>query len=201
MISISESLQRVHKEIKIGETLIHFPYEPYEQQITYIKAGMKKKPLQKSKPFLVVEALNTKQNALLQSPTGTGKTLCLLTACLGWLKNYRETHRKQGTSRQFSSEPSLADGEEFPVKIIYSSRTHSQIKQVMRELSKTCYRPKTAILGSRDQFCVNNDFNIYRGSQLNSCCKKARTQDKSCKYYEELQKCTFQQNESFSNLF
>ena len=51
-----------------------FPYEPYKPQIEYMKA--------------VIQALNRSQNALLQSPTGTGKTLSLLCACLAWLEVY-----------------------------------------------------------------------------------------------------------------
>jgi len=47
---------------------ISFPYEPYKPQVEYMKA--------------VIKALNGKKNALLQSPTGTGKTLSLLCACL-----------------------------------------------------------------------------------------------------------------------
>jgi len=84
----------------------------------------------------------------LQSPTGTGKTLCLLCATLGWLDHYR---------RKFIENPSKAKDYK-PVKILYSSRTHSQIKQVIKELKQTCYRPITCILGSRDQLCIKTDF-------------------------------------------
>lgn len=61
----------------------------------------------------VIKGLNNGENALLESPTGTGKTLSLLCATLAWLKNCREKMESSGKN--------LLD---IP-RIIYTSRTHS----------------------------------------------------------------------------
>jgi regulator of telomere elongation helicase 1 len=42
---------------------VHFPFKPYACQETYMTK--------------VLDALHLAENALLESPTGTGKTLCL----------------------------------------------------------------------------------------------------------------------------
>uniref|UniRef100_A0A671QI07 Regulator of telomere elongation helicase 1 n=1 Tax=Sinocyclocheilus anshuiensis TaxID=1608454 RepID=A0A671QI07_9TELE len=42
-------------------------------------------------------------------------------------------------------------------KIIYASRTHSQLTQVINELKNTSYRPKICVLGSREQLCINQE--------------------------------------------
>jgi regulator of telomere elongation helicase 1 len=49
---------------------VDFPFDAYECQLIYMEK--------------VLEALQTGSNALLESPTGTGKTLCLLCATLAW---------------------------------------------------------------------------------------------------------------------
>ena len=58
---------------------IEFPFNPYPCQIDYIDS--------------VISALNKKWNAMLESPTGTGKTLCLLTSTLSWARANRETFK------------------------------------------------------------------------------------------------------------
>jgi regulator of telomere elongation helicase 1 len=52
---------------------IYFPFKPYQCQVEYMTK--------------VLRALKNNENALLESPTGTGKTLCLLCASLAWLQN------------------------------------------------------------------------------------------------------------------
>ena len=41
----------------------------------------------------VIKAVNEGQNALLESPTGTGKTLSLLCSAMAWLNKYREANQ------------------------------------------------------------------------------------------------------------
>ncbi|PIN10824.1 Helicase of the DEAD superfamily [Handroanthus impetiginosus] len=77
---------------------------------------------------------------------------------------------------QYSDEElSQSQSSKFP-QIIYTSRTHSQIKQVIQELKRTNYRPKMAVLGSREQLCIHEQVSILRGkAQTNACqalCKK-----------------------------
>ena len=76
--------------------------------------------------------------AALESPTGTGKTLCLLCSTLAWVNKMRRENKFFGS-------------------IIYTTRTHSQITQAISELQKTCYEPKLAILSSREFSCINNE--------------------------------------------
>ena len=65
-------------------------------------------------------------------------------------------------------------------QIIYASRTHSQIKQVCRELGKTAYRPNMVVLGSRDQMCIHES--ISKEPNKNEGCRIA-VSTKSCSYY------------------
>jgi regulator of telomere elongation helicase 1 len=76
--------------------------------------------------------------------------------------------------------------------IIYASRTHSQLAQVIRELKSTKYRPRMAVIGSRQQMCVHKDVRTLTGAAQNAACR-ARTASRSCAHHNELE--SFQMRE------
>ena len=219
---------------------IEFPFEPYECQKEYMSK--------------VLLALREGKNALLESPTGTGKTLCLLCACLAWresLKGAIATDQDVGGGNradQHAVAPAPAQTGTFPLPsrsgpapppdpnmpqslidmlssersnlpnaaapasgrpssdpapsvaatsngsrpslptIIYSSRTHGQLAQVMKELRNTSYqdRVQSTVLASRQQTCIHPKVSkLTNGSQANNACKSLVSKRK-CNYHNQL---------------
>ncbi|GJM94023.1 hypothetical protein PR202_ga10634 [Eleusine coracana subsp. coracana] len=150
---------------------VDFPFDAYDCQITYMDR--------------VLESLQQGKNALLESPTGTGKTLCLLCASLAWRRSFGEFLRggrggggggasQPSSSQQLEESPSQHRSatqlqSPYPV-IIYASRTHSQLRQVIKELKATSYRPKMAVLGSREQMCIHDEVRTLCGRAQNNAC-------------------------------
>ncbi|KAF3515488.1 hypothetical protein DY000_02062050 [Brassica cretica] len=127
---------------------VDFPFEAYPSQITY---------------------MDRKCHALLESPTGTGKTLCLLCANLAWRKSLGSFSTRKDRNNDSDPQMSQSGGGGFPT-IVYASRTHSQLRQVIKELKRCSYRPKMLVLGSREQLCVNEEVNSLRGKALSNAC-------------------------------
>ena len=163
-IQIDSSLISKQVKLNILGIEVYFPYQPYENQILYMQK--------------VIEALKKNCFAGLESPTGTGKTLCLLCASLAYLKHIREELKKESDNHSMNEE----NKKRQPV-IFYTSRTHSQIANAIKELKKTVYRPINAVISSREQSCVNEFLNNFNGGLLNIKCKYA-VKKGECKYFK-----------------
>jgi len=64
-------------------------------------------------------------------------------------------------------------------KIVYASRTHSQLSQVVRELKRSAFRPRVVILASREQLCVHPKVSKLSGQQQGYACR-ARCRERKC---------------------
>jgi len=195
-------------EYNVRGVPVAFPFEPYPSQLVFMDR--------------VVEALQAPQrNALLESPTGTGKTLCLLCAALAW-REMQKAHLqaeqlgltpataqgaamlKKLTAGAVGEEKAWLGGREVPAsapaagpnpasfapqmacRIIYMSRTHGQLSQVVRELRNTAYRPNISVLGSRAQYCVHHDVKkVPAGQKQNAQCQKL-VGTQSCQFHRNV---------------
>lgn len=171
---------------------VSFPFEPYDVQIAYMEC--------------VIQSLQNNTNAVLESPTGTGKTLCLLCSSLAWLLvkkaqlqmnaqvgNFAEHINFSGALRDNlktgagSGKAKDNTGWGMP-KIIYSSRTHSQLTQAMKELKRSSYRHvKASILGSRDQMCIHPEVSKETNNvnKVHMCQLKVKT--RTCHFYNNVE--------------
>lgn len=66
-------------QITIGGVKLKFPKKPYPCQISMMDK--------------IIRGLQRKQNCLLESPTGSGKTLSLLCSTLAWQRSEKENIR------------------------------------------------------------------------------------------------------------
>ncbi|MCL7034751.1 hypothetical protein MKW94_004203, partial [Papaver nudicaule] len=158
---------------KIKGIDVDFPFEAYDCQIVYMEK--------------VIESLDNKCNALLESPTGTGKTLCLLCATLAWRKSLGKFSTGVSAAKRNKDDmPGSQPCKQINLPtIVYTSRTHSQLHQVIQELKRTNYRPKMTVLGSREQLCIHDDVRLLQGkAQTNAChsiCKQ-----RQCKHQRQV---------------
>jgi DNA repair helicase Rad3 len=137
----------------------------------------------------------------LESPTGTGKTLCLLCATLAWRRDYERKANAQARSESGAASAAgttagtthidsfMTDKDRKRVipKIVYASRTHSQLAQVVKELKNTAYKPKMCLLGSRQQLCVDRDVSQLQGTAQNQRCR-AKVETRRCEYHRNVDK-------------
>ncbi|KAK8886016.1 hypothetical protein M9Y10_041475 [Tritrichomonas musculus] len=126
-----------------GNIEVKFPYEhPYEAQKLLISSSLK--------------AFIKGDNALLESPTGTGKSLALLSSSLSYLEQNPQVTR-----------------------IFYTSRTHIQLQQLVGELKKLPYFPRFSILASRRHLCIVDE--VVKSASPDYECRKV-CEENGCIY-------------------
>ncbi|KAK2850793.1 hypothetical protein Q5P01_007069 [Channa striata] len=176
--------------LNLRKVAVDFPFPPYDCQRDYMER--------------VIECLQRKVNGVLESPTGTGKTLCLLCATLAWRENFKDSisarkiAERLGGEEMFPKTPlsswgtAATDGDtptyytDVP-KIIYASRTHSQLTQVINELKNTSYRPKVCVLGSREQLCINQEVMRQESNHVKVHMCRGKVSTRSCVYYNNVE--------------
>lgn len=169
---------------------VHFPFEPYEVQRAYMEK--------------VIICLRDGTNGVLESPTGTGKTLSLLCSSLAWIRTRQSEMKLNMQKMQAEQQKQLSAGTGAGAaaamagelanvmgnannwgvpKVIYASRTHSQLNQAMRELKRTAYaNMRAVVLGSRDQMCIHPDVMREEGNsnKVNMC--KLKVHARTCSF-------------------
>lgn len=142
---------------------IQFPYEnPYNAQ----KAIMAN----------ACRAFSLQKNALLESPTGTGKSLALLASALAFQQSEYEKKPKESYYMPDLDEPQPFNG---PVRVFYTSRTHQQLNQVVKEFKRLQYNPQMSFLASRSNLCLFEPV-----SKSNNVDYQCRSQRHNCPYAE-----------------
>lgn len=107
--------------VKIDNVEVLFPFEkPYQCQVSMMES--------------VVQCIREGKHGLIESPTGTGKTLSILCAAVAAVQKSRTEYIIRQANRKASSGDTTAgedeeskggEGGEAAMTIIYCTRTHS----------------------------------------------------------------------------
>ncbi|VDN10206.1 unnamed protein product [Dibothriocephalus latus] len=132
--------------IQVGSIPVEFPYNPYPCQVAYMQS--------------VIDALNERRHAILESPTGTGKTLCLLCASLAWLDYIRA--QQQLTAL-------IAWDTPHPTPEAFHSAAYSS--------------HRIGVLGSRDQLCLLPEVSQLESNSAKVYQCRLRVTTRTCDFY------------------
>lgn len=79
----------------LGMTEFSFPFEPYDIQISLMRS--------------ITSCINEEKIGILESPTGTGKSMSIICATLSWLERF-EMERKRNLEEQLKAVEEVGKG-------------------------------------------------------------------------------------------
>lgn len=131
-------------------------------------------------------AIQEKSVALLESPTGTGKTLAALLAAIYYLEDSFDVPagvlpEVEAVLREIYQKRNKV--------VIYGCRTHEQIEQVLSEAKRIhqasglCF--SAVAFGSKNMTCIHPF--VRKACDINNACRLAR-EKKKCTFYNEVRK-------------
>ena len=142
-----------------------------------------RKPYSIQKSFIsdLVDAFNENRVGFFESPTGTGKSMSVLTSSLAFIQE-KNKHSKDYTQYVYQSDiDSFNDKSNERSKLVICTRTHSQIKELVNELKRPHMRSyqnsknnstRIVSLAARRHLCVNGQYANLTAAELNNVCKK-----------------------------
>lgn len=145
--------------LDIGGTSVYFPYEHiYPEQIQYMRA--------------VLTTCKSSGHALIEMPSGTGKTIALLASAVSYLAQCKAQNK--------------------PFKIVYCTRTVSEVEKTLKELRHLYFyiseQTKFEFLGigltKRTSMCINQQ--AISSNNVELTCRKmiGRLDNLRCDFYE-----------------
>uniref|UniRef100_A0A3Q0RHP5 Regulator of telomere elongation helicase 1 n=1 Tax=Amphilophus citrinellus TaxID=61819 RepID=A0A3Q0RHP5_AMPCI len=162
--------------LTLNGVTVNFPFSPYECQKTYMSK--------------VIECLQKKVNGVLESPTGTGKTLCLLCATLAWRENFKDTISARKIAERLRKEEmfpntplsswgnAATDGDKPGM---FVSSAHHESFPLMSKIRKVC------VLGSREQLCINQEVMRQESNHVKVHMCRGKVSTRSCVYYNNVE--------------
>ena len=90
-------------------------------------------PPQRQIMLHLIRALKSKKHVVIESPTGTGKSAAILCGVLAWMRwnKQKVEGEKMVPNGGGGANGDEGNGEEGRVRVIYCSRTHSQVAQMV----------------------------------------------------------------------
>ena len=122
-----------------------------------------------------IEACIKKQNALLESPPGTNKTINLIWAIMGFIESEQQKQNSSvknssGSNENVMNQASYND--DIP-NLIICVQKQSEINSIVHKIRQWPYTPKVNVLSSKRSLWINEEVKSQKDLSMEVACKRA----------------------------